>query len=41
MAAESIGAHNLKHEFEETEGFVSTIGDVGSNELNFYNTDDF
>lgn len=31
----------MKHEFMETEGFVSIIGDIGSNELNFFNTQDF
>lgn len=32
---------DIKHEFLETEGFVSTIGESGSNELNFYNSNDF
>lgn len=41
MAAESIGGSNLKHEFLETEGFVSIVGDIGSNELNFFNAHDF
>lgn len=31
----------MKHDFHETEGFVSTIGESGSNELKFFNTHDF
>jgi len=41
MAAESIELQNIKHDFMETEGFVSTIGETGSNELKFYNAHDF
>ena len=41
LAAESIGAQNQKHKFLETEGFVSTIGEIGSNELKFFNSHDF
>jgi hypothetical protein len=33
MASETIGNINVKHEFMETEGFVSIIGETGSNEL--------
>ena len=31
----------MKQDFMETEGFVSTIGETVSNELNFYNSQDF
>ncbi len=41
LAAETIGLQNIKHDFMETEGFVSTIGEIGSNELKFYNSHDF
>lgn len=41
LAAENLGSKDLKHEFNVTEGFVSAIGESGSNELKFYNAHDF
>jgi len=38
---ENLNPNNYVPEFLETEGFVSAIGESGSNELKFFNCQDF
>jgi len=41
LVAENLDAKVQQHDFSETEGFVSTIGESGSNELQYFNSSNY